>query len=318
MKKALANLFDNIIIRKGIFTMERYLIINADDFGMCRSANLAVFDLLKSGGITSSTIMAPCGWAPEAAKFAKENPQFAIGVHLTTTSEWSNYRWGPVSKSGCDSLCDEDGYFYHESDAFEKNCDIAQAETEIRAQIEKLKKLGLNPSHLDNHMGSLYGIETGRFELLEMTLRVCGEYGLPFRMPMAFTEEQFGNTMLDIKVDKQVIMGLFAKINEYGKALGVAMPDYLMPGDWSGPQRESYDNYKEYIYEKYRDFPEGVIETYIHPSFESDELKGTTGNWQFRVWEHKLFSDPQTRQHIDSLGIKLINYRDLQKMRFGK
>ena len=41
--------------------MDKYLIINADDFGMCRAANLAVMDLLKSGSITSSTIMAPCG-----------------------------------------------------------------------------------------------------------------------------------------------------------------------------------------------------------------------------------------------------------------
>jgi hypothetical protein len=74
-------------------------------------------------------------------------------------------------------------------------------------------------------------------------------------------------------------------------------------------------NIKEYIYEMYRGFPEGVTETYIHPAYETDELKGTTGCWERRVWEYKLFSDPQTKQHIDSLGIKLINYRDLAKMR---
>ena len=41
--------------------MERFLIINADDFGMCRGANLAVMELLKSkdSALTSSTIMAP-------------------------------------------------------------------------------------------------------------------------------------------------------------------------------------------------------------------------------------------------------------------
>ena len=72
--------------------MDKYLIINADDFGMCRAANLAVMDLLKSGSITSSTIMAPCPWAYEACQFAKKNPQFAIGVHLTFTSEWATYR----------------------------------------------------------------------------------------------------------------------------------------------------------------------------------------------------------------------------------
>lgn len=295
--------------------MERYLIINADDFGMCRSANFAVFDLLKSGGITSSTIMAPCGWAPEAVKFAKEHPEFAIGVHLTTTSEWENYRWGPVGVGANGSMRDKDGYFYHECDDFENNADLEEVKNEIVAQIEKLKALGLNPSHLDNHMGSLYGVATGRFELLQLMITIAGEYKLPLRMPMNFTEAQFGNTMLDVQVSPEMVQGLISQVVGYAKSLGVAMPDYLMPGDWSGPQKDSYENFKEYIYEMYRGFPEGVVETYIHPAFETDELKGTTGCWERRVWEHKLFSDPQTKQHIDSLGIKLINYRDLAKMR---
>lgn len=295
--------------------MDKYLIINADDFGMCRAGNLAVFDLLKSGGITSSTIMAPCGWAPEACKFAKENPQFAIGVHLTLTSEWSNYRWAPVSASNTDSLRDEDGYMFKESDEVEKNVDIDEVESEIRAQIERLKKLGLTPSHLDNHMGSLYGIETGRFELLNLVLDIAGEYGLPFRFPGTFTDDQLSNTMLDIKIDKNIIMGLFDKITAYAKSRGVITPDYLIPGEWTGPQKDSYDNYREYIYELYKTFPEGVTETYIHPALECDELKGTSSVWERRVWEYKLFSDPKTKQHIESCGIKLINYRDLAEMR---
>ena len=295
--------------------MDKYLIINADDFGMCRAGNLAVFDLLKSGGITSSTIMAPCGWAPEACKFAKENPQFAIGVHLTLTSEWSNYRWAPVSASNTESLRDEDGYMFKESDEVENNVDIDEVEAEIRAQIERLKKLGLTPSHLDNHMGSLYGIETGRFELLNLVLDIAGEYGLPFRFPGTFTDDQLNNTMLDIKIDKNIIMGIFDKITAYAKSRGVITPDYLIPGEWTGPQKDSYDNYREYIYELYKTFPEGVTETYIHPALECDELKGTSSVWERRVWEYKLFSDPKTKQHIESCGIKLINYRDLAEMR---
>ena len=73
--------------------------------------------------------------------------------------------------------------------------------------------------------------------------------------------------------------------------------------------------YREYIYELYRKFPAGVTETYIHPAFECDELKAITGSWQRRVWEHKLFSDPKTLQHIKSLGIELISYRDLAKIK---
>lgn len=295
--------------------MDKYLIINADDFGMCHAHNVATMDLLKSGGITSATIMTPCAWALEAAQFAKENPQFAIGVHLTTTSEWSRYRWAPVNTSNTDSLRDEQGYFYHESDEFEKAADINEAVGEIIAQIEKMRKLGVEPSHADNHMGSLYGIETGRFELLAATIEAVGKYGLPFRFPTKITDAMFDNAMLDIKVPKETVEQLFAKFEQLGKAHKVALLDYLMPGDWNGPQAESYDNFREYIYELYRSFEPGVTETYIHPAVECEEIKNITGTWNRRVWEYKLFSDPKTKQHIDSLGIKLINYRDLKAMR---
>ena len=295
--------------------MDKYLIINADDFGMCHAHNVATMDLLKSGGITSATIMTPCAWALEAAQFAKENPQFAIGVHLTTTSEWSRYRWAPVNSSNTDSLRDEQGYFYHESDQFEKNADISEAAGEVIAQIEKMRKLGVEPSHADNHMGSLYGIETGRFELLGATVEAVGKYGLPFRFPTKVTDAMFDNAMLDIKVPKEMVEQLFAKFEQLGNAHKVALLDYLMPGDWNGPQAESYDNFREYIYELYRSFEPGITEKYIHPAVECEEIKNITGTWNRRVWEYKLFSDPKTKQHIESLGIKLINYRDLKAMR---
>ena len=229
--------------------MDKYLIINADDFGMCRSANLAVMDLLKSGSITSSTIMAPCAWAYEACQFAKNNPQFAIGVHLTFTSEWATYRWAPVGASNTDSLRDELGFMYHESIDVEKNVDIKEVAAEIHAQVKRLKAMGLTPSHMDNHMGSLYGIEAGRFELLQLALGIAGEYGLPFRFPGTFTDAQMNNTMLDIKIDKEQILGLVGQFNEYARSVGVATPDYLLPGEWSGPQNDSYENYRDYIYE---------------------------------------------------------------------
>ena len=298
--------------------MDRYLIINADDFGMCRGANLAVMDLLtdKNSALTSSTIMTPCAWAPEACRFAGANPDLAIGVHLTLTSEWGNYRWAPVNTKNTDSLRDEEGFMWHESDQVENNVDIDEVEGEIRAQIARAKTLGLvNPSHLDNHMGSLYGIETGRFELLQLTLTLAGEYGLPFRLPGIFSDAMLGNSMLEINVDKSMIDMVFGKIVAFAKMNNVAIPDYLIPNEWSGPQADSYENFKEYLYDLYANIPDGITETYLHPSLETDDLKGTTGAWQRRVWEYEIMKDPKTKQHIEANGIKLINYRDLAEMR---
>lgn len=298
--------------------MERYLIINADDFGMCHAGNRAVFELLECGGITSSTIMAPCPWAKEAVRYANAHPEFAVGLHLTTTSEWSAYRWAPVARNNTDSLRDEEGFMWHESDEFAEHAELSEVEAELQAQYDRVTALGFKPSHFDNHMGSLYGVDTGRIELLEMTVKFCAKYGMPYRLPTKLEEAQFSNETLDIKIPKEMIYGFLSSIKSACDAMGVAVLDYLMPGDWNGPQKDSFENYREYIYEMYRAFPEGVTETYIHPALPEEELKGITGNWQHRVWEYELFKDPKTRQHIESLGIKLINYRDLKKMRFGE
>ena len=295
--------------------MDKYLIINADDFGMCRAANMAVADLFQKGGITSATIMTPCGWAKNAGIWAKNNPEHAVGVHLTFTSEWGEYRWGPVAENNTSSLRDSEGFMHHESDQFEETADLDEVEAEIRAQIERFKSFGIEPSHLDNHMGSLYGIATGRLELLQLIFDIAAEYKLPFRFPGTFIPEMMGNEMLDIQLPEEIIKMAFSKFTAYAKDNGVLMPDYLIPGDWSGPWKDDYELYREYIYELYRSFPAGVTETYIHPAFECDELKAITGSWQRRVWEHKLFSDPKTLQHIKALGIELISYKDLARIK---
>lgn len=296
---------------------DRYLIINADDFGMCRASFDAVTDLFgnKDSALTSSTIMTPCAWAKAACVFAKNNPQLAIGTHLTLTSEWGDYRWAPVNTSDTDTLRDEEGYMWHESVDVERHADLGQLVGELKAQVEQCKRLGLTPSHLDNHMGSVYGIETGRFELLTATLDVCAEYGLPFRLPRYLPAEMAGNTTLEIKIDTDMLNGAYSQIIGYADMKGVALPDYLIPNEWDGKDLNTYEQFREYIYELYRSFPDGVTETYMHPAAETEELKSITGSWFHRVWEYKLLSDPATKQHIEACGIKLINYRDLAAIR---
>jgi len=293
--------------------MNKYLIINADDFGMCHSANLAVFDLFQKGAITSSTIMTPCAWAKEAGVWAAAHPEYAIGVHLTFTSEWENYRWSPIGHANTESLRDEEDFMYHGSREFEQKSVLSEVEKEIRAQIARFRSFGVIPSHIDNHMGTLYGVQTGRFELLKLIFDIASEYQLPFRFPGTYMEEMFDIDTLDIQIDRETLRGLFGQLVGYAKERKVLTPDYLIPGEWDGPQNDSYEAFREYMYELIRHFPDGITETYIHPALESEELKGITGNWHRRVWEHRLFSDPATLQHIKDCGIELISYRDLAK-----
>lgn len=289
--------------------MKKYLIINADDFGMCGSANEAVIDLFLSGRIRSATVMLPCEASKEAVRFSIEHPEFAIGVHLTMTNEWDSHNWKPLTSGK--SLIDERGYMWKSTKLVEKNADLKELEAEMRAQIDLAHKLGMKPSHLDNHMGSLYGNQTGRFSMLAMTMRVCGEYGYPFRLFTKTAKEMCprGTPWAVYKI-APVFTSLLAKINR------VVLPDYLLFPDWGEPGlKDSYEKYRERMLYLWTHIPDGITETFVHPTKESDEIKAITGSWRDRVWEYRLMKDPETEKYLNAHGVELISYRDLLNLK---
>ena len=284
------------------------MLVNADDFGMCRAANEAVFDLFRRGCLKSSTVMIPCPAAEEAARFAAENPQYAIGVHLTTTSEWDTYKWGPLT--GAKSLKEETGFMPHHAADAESRADLKELEAELKAQIEQARAWGMEPSHLDNHMGSLYGHNTGRFEVMELTLRICGEYGKAFRL---FTDahELVPFPGMTIEMQQQ----LLGMIRPWAQKYGVPMPNYLLMPNWTEDLRTSYEHYREEILMIWVNIPEGITEAFVHPCIENDEMKTIIRSWRDRVWEYQLMGDPYTHQYLKDHGVELISYRDLVEIR---
>ena len=88
----------NPVMKKlGLTDKDRAVIIHTDDIGMCQASVTAYKDLMEFGIISSGATMVPCPWFLEAAKLCREHPEYDMGVHLTLTSEWQTYRWGPVS-----------------------------------------------------------------------------------------------------------------------------------------------------------------------------------------------------------------------------
>ena len=293
-----------------IFMYKKYLIINADDFGLCHSANEAVFDLFETGCIFSSTIMTPCPGADEAIEFAKAHPQYAIGVHLTHTNEWKEkYPWGPLT--GGASLKTPEGRMWPESDDFEAHCDYKEAVAESKAQIEYCENKGMKPSHVDSHMGAVYGLN-GKLKLLPDTLALCGKKGYPFRMfskPLASQCPEEAPQWLFSAACR--FSGFFGKINN------VPMPDYLIFPE-AIKKGATYEEFKKNFISYLIQIPDGISETYIHPAMPTDEMKAITGTWERRYWEYLVMKDPETHQAFKDSEVKLISYRDLVELRKKK
>src|SRR6185503_7112880 len=89
----------------------RLLVIHADDLGMAHAVNRATFEALANGWVTSASILVPCPWFPEVVRFAQQHPEADLGIHLALNSEWTDYRWRPVSPvDAVPSLLDEQCY----------------------------------------------------------------------------------------------------------------------------------------------------------------------------------------------------------------
>ena len=291
--------------------MAKYLIVNADDYGLCASANEAVEELFDAGRLHSSTVMMTCRAAEPAVRFAIDHPQYAVGVHLTLTSEWPRYRWKPLTDGK--TLVDPEGYMWPSSKEVEKHADMREIESEIRAQVDRAHSLGMHPSHLDNHMGSLYGHKTGRFSLLKTTLRVCGDYGYAFRMFRA-TDPR----LCPRGVPYAVFRCLPLLSRKWSGRYGVILPDYLIFPDWTSDLKRSYEHYRETILHIWTNIPDGISETFVHPCVESDEIKEFIGAWRNRVWEYQLMRDPATHLYLADHGVQMISFRDLVAMRTGE
>jgi len=133
------------------------IIIRVDDLGMNHTVNMAVDKLGKLGIPMSMTVMTACPWYQESFAVLKKHPHISVGVHLALTSEWKNYRWGPVlGKGGVPSLVDENGYFFATHAAFDahmKNIKLKDVEKELRAQLDRAVASGVKIEFMDPHMG---------------------------------------------------------------------------------------------------------------------------------------------------------------------
>ena len=270
----------------------KLIIVHADDLGMAHSVDLATIKAFQSGLVNSGSIMVPCPWLPEIAAYARDNPQADLGLHLTLTSEWTQLRWGPVSgKDRVASLVDPNGYFRLTETEAAKYADPKEVEMEIRAQIERARSLGIVPTHLDSHMGTLYQNKA----LFDVFMRVAREQKLPVRVAKSwFTRADF---LAESLSGNDVFIDRVLDINPS-----------VAPQDWA-----------KFYSDALRQLEPGVTEIVIHLAYDDAEMRGATSdhpNWgaAWRQRDFDFFTSDAFRKVLADNNIKLITWREIGKL----
>ena len=127
------------------------VILHADDFGYDKDTLEATIDCFEKGALSSCSIMVNCEASEEAFEYARKHPEYSYGVHLTYVDGLKPVL--PADK--IPSMVDDNGVFLPSNTvrklAMMFKLPQKQIIAESQAQIDKIEKAGIKPSHLDSH-----------------------------------------------------------------------------------------------------------------------------------------------------------------------
>lgn len=274
--------------------MAKYIIINADDFGLNNEQNEAIKDLLNKKLITSTSLMAVAPEAYDAAQFAKCS-DVPVGVHITLNSD-DRIELYP-SLTGAGSL-GRDGLWYKSSGLTFK-ARRKDVRAELEAQYRYIADKGAKIDHADSHCGTVYGINGRRFFLDAFDF--CKDHNLPFRFPetVGFLERQIG-----MKIPAPVVK-LQKMIVASAEKRGVRLLTDLVSNPWSMEKIKDYDTLRKYYLDAVDNCVDGVTEIFLHPA-EFNEKYGI--QWRKRELEYELLKSGDLLQRAKDKGIEVVGW----------
>jgi predicted glycoside hydrolase/deacetylase ChbG (UPF0249 family) len=293
-----------VLKQLGLADDDRVVIIHTDDIGMCQASLAAYADLVEVGLISAASTMVPCAWFPATADFCRAYPdKVDMGVHITLTSEWrSGYRWGPIST--CDpasGLLDEEGYLPYTSEAVQAHATPEAVRCEIQAQIERAVGAGIDVTHIDTHMGTVFD---PRF--LESYVQTAVQYRVP---PMLVRKDEAGILEMGRGYDAETVTKLARQVEALA-ALGLPMVDDVTSVPFT-PGKDHVERTQRFLME----LPPGVTYLLVHPSVDTPELRAIIPErWPERVAEYHTFRDERLRATFRDAGIHVIGWRVLRDM----
>jgi chitin disaccharide deacetylase len=312
----------------------KVLILHVDDAGMSHDSNEGVEKALTEGVSTSTSVMMPCSWVPEIVKYIKDHPETDAGLHLTLTSEWTNYRWGPLSgKAAVPGLMDKQGYFYAGVAGVYFSATPDEVDKEIRAQLDKALSMGFKPTHLDSHMGTLFAKDA----FLEKYLKLGIEKQIPVMFPggddLFYRAEAKAATIAELKAQGKYKEGMdipdpapLAKAKEIGEMLwknGLPVLDDLHNSsyDWNMPDLENKTDaeiqkwYTDHYIESIGRLSPGLTMVIMHCTYPSDSFKYICNEGKKRKGDLLAMMDPRLREYLQKNGFILTTWREVMERR---
>ena len=276
----------------------KYLIVTTDDAGWCPAVNEATIKALEFGLVKSTSIMVVCPGFDEFAAFATSHPEYDYGVHLTLTSDNSDFSWGPILGSSVPSLIRADGNFWRHASEVAEHADIDDVTRELEAQIRRALDRGIRITHLDHHMWVLLQ----RPDLFEVFVKLGLEFNIPIRAHREFNSDESGPRLQNPDDYHRIIQPLTAR------------HDYLFDSIEANNYLISPDNKESYFLNAVRGLQPGVSEFVIHCSVNRPDMKRPPAV-ERREADFAVFTSQRMRDEIQKLGIRIIDWKELAELR---
>jgi len=291
--------------RLGFSENDRVVILHADDIGMCQATLPALAGLLDAGLVSSAATMVPCPWFAEAAAFCRGSPGVDMGVHLTTTCEYTSYRWGPIStRNPASGLMEEDGCFHRTELEAAQHGRPADILRELEAQLARAWAAGIDVTHVDSHMLTAWfpGVLPGYAWL-------AGQGRLPLFLmrPDPATWRSLSDGGWILPGEEMLSLGL-----DHARELesaGWPLIDhvFMMPLDQPDDRVEQAKHALDGL-------PPGITHFVLHPAVDTPELRAIADDWPSRVADYEAFTNRELRAHVRRSGVHVIGYRALRDL----